>query len=179
MPLTINISGRKVSFAEDTVFCLQRHNQCFQVAEAIYQQAEKLSKPLPQVVGFVGESFPLLANLSVLENALLAVCYHGIMSKKEALKRFESLADKLSILQYRHHRKDEVPEEVLFKAQLLRAMMPSPEYLFVDFQDSDFRARQFVKDFFEVFPAERPTLILTLVLPEQVPEGLKEVWLDG
>jgi len=145
------------------------------LADAILREAKSKPQPLPKAVGFVGDEFPLLANLSVLENALLPVYYHGIMSETEALERFNMLATRFELLGYKHSRKSELPEEMRFKAQLLRAMMPQPTWLFVSFAELETKAVEFVKEFQELFQEQQTKLLLSLCKASVRLERFQEV----
>ncbi len=177
--LKITIKGKEFFLLTDTVFCLSKPEDGITLSEAILTEAKKHDKALPEVVGFVGEGFPLLANLSILENALLPVLWHGIMSKDRAMERFRFLAEKLGLWDLRHARKDALTEEELFRAGLLRAMMAGPEWLYIDFETSERMALNFTRWFRDLFPEERPKILISVVSPSMCPEGFQEVKLHA
>ncbi len=177
--LRIELKDRVVVIKGDTLLSLATAEEGILVAEAIRHYFQGSKTPLPETVGFVGEDFPLLANLSVQENALLPVLWHGIMSKDRAMERFSFLADRLNLWDLRHERKDALTEEQLFRAGLLRAMMAGPEWLFIDFGTSERQALGFVPWFRGLFPEERARLVLSVVSASVCPEGFEEVRLSA
>lgn len=178
-PLRVVIREKELLLKEDAVFCLSEPEESILVAEAICKEAVKKRGHLPEVVGFVGNDFPLLANLSIQENALLPVLWHGIMSKDRAMERFQFLSEKLMLWTKRHERKGSLTEDELFRAGLLRAMMAGPSWLFIDFKTSERMALIFPSWFRELFPEERARMLISVVRPSRCPEGFQEVRLYG
>ncbi len=178
--LVIRLRETELELEPNTVVSLWWASEVLELARAVVESVKTLAMPLPTVVGFVGEEFPLLANLSVYENALLPVIYHGIMSKTEAQQRFDYLSDRIGFSNsLKHARKYELNTKEHFMAQLLRAMMPRPGWIVVDFGEAVSRAFEFVAEYKGLLQEEGTGTVLCLVRPSRIPQDFKEVRLNG
>lgn len=82
-------------------------------------------------VGFVFQSYNLLATLTAIENVALPLSFQGI-SKKERNKKAEKLLDLVGLSTHKNHRPTQMSGGQQQRVGMARALVVEPEIIFAD-----------------------------------------------
>ncbi len=173
--MRFDIFGIEIDDSTDTVIWLQSEKRAVDVARCFLKEAAKINRPLPEIIGFAGRAFPLIANLTVMENALLPVLFNCLMKTDEAKRRFDDLSKMLGLYERRFEKKSRLTERDMFMATLLRALMANPRLIFVDCSFTTIRAIDMYVKMKEALGDKKPRVFMTLVGHGSLGEGLREV----
>lgn len=115
--------------------------------------------------GWVAEDGGLLSNLSLLDNAILPLMYHGGVSEASARQRARAAFDALGILRYARRRPVAANHHVRRLAQLARARLAEPGVYLLEepLEGIPARARKAVEAELQAILAEKraPVVVMT------------------
>ncbi len=92
----------------------------------------RLERAIRLAAGFVSPAAPLLQNRTIEENIALPVRYHLAASEEEASSRLERLMDRLGLAEHTGRRPAGLPEGVLRRAAMARALVLEPKVLILE-----------------------------------------------
>ena len=106
--------------------------QYFFLGEEISHLTEKeLASVRNQKIGFVFQSFFLLARRNVLQNVMLPLFYRGV-SKKEAQERAIYFLHKVGMADFAYHQSNQLSGGQQQRVAIARALVGEPEVIFAD-----------------------------------------------
>jgi ABC-type lipoprotein export system ATPase subunit len=88
------------------------------------------TEDIPRKIGFVFPGFPMISNLSIIENIVLPLEYHRNLKTGEAVDMMEEYVKQLGIEGILAKRKENIQTSDLLKAMFLRAIALEPETVF-------------------------------------------------
>jgi putative ABC transport system ATP-binding protein len=83
-------------------------------------------------IGFIFQTFNLIAVLDVLENIEFPLLLMDKLSKEEIRKRAQELADAVGLTQYTHHRPSELSGGQRQRVAIARALVTNPDIVLAD-----------------------------------------------
>ncbi|NBV83339.1 ABC transporter ATP-binding protein [bacterium] len=83
-------------------------------------------------IGFIFQTFNLIAVLDVLENIEFPLLLMNKYSKEEVRKRAQELADAVGLTQYTHHRPSELSGGQRQRVAIARALVSNPDIVLAD-----------------------------------------------
>lgn len=121
----------------------------------------ELAKVRNHQIGFVFQSFNLLAQVSLLDNVALPLLYQG-MSTSERHARAKVLLEKLGLGEHLNHLPNELSGGQQQRVAIARALVNDPEVILADEPTGnlDSKSGQDVVNLFEQFSSQGKTVIL-------------------
>lgn len=121
----------------------------------------ELAKVRNNQIGFVFQSFNLLAQVSLIDNVALPLLYQGV-SAGERYKRAKVLLEKLGLGKHLDHLPNELSGGQQQRVAIARALVNDPDVILADEPTGnlDSKSGQDVINLFEQFAAQGKTVIL-------------------
>jgi putative ABC transport system ATP-binding protein len=91
----------------------------------------ELSRLRNKSIGFVFQTFNLLARVTVTKNVELPLLYAGINAKERA-KKTEAILERVGLAQRKNHRSNELSGGEMQRVAVARALINNPEVVFAD-----------------------------------------------
>jgi ABC-type lipoprotein export system ATPase subunit len=132
------------------------------------QEVSKLSADQRAVIrnrkiGFVFQSFNLLARTSALDNVMMPLAYTAVnLSAREARKRAEALLDRVGLGDRIHHHPSQLSGGQQQRVAIARSLINSPPLLFADEPTGnlDSRTSREILEMFQALAAEQNITII-------------------
>jgi len=104
----------------------------FDNQDASYFDDQKLAEIRNQKIGFVFQTYNLLARTSVWDNVLLPTIYMPNLNKKEFEQRAEQLLDKVGLSHRINHRPNQLSGGEQQRVAIVRALINQPRLILAD-----------------------------------------------